>query len=113
MNSSEGRIPPHLSEEQLKELVLEAIDESADEDNPETFHALFGHLDRGLQTDDVLHGLEQEWLFDRPPCFNKFHWQWKYYIDTENVDGGRILIVIAVDTSDRSFEVITRWRQQP
>jgi hypothetical protein len=112
MNTSEGRIPPHLSEEQLKKLVLEAIDDSADENNPETFHALFGHLDRGLQTDDVLHGLEQEWQFDRPPCFNKFHWQWKYYIDTENVDGGRILIIIAVDTLDRSFEVITRWRQQ-
>jgi hypothetical protein len=112
MDTGEGRIPPHLSEEQLKKLVLEAIHDSADEDNPETFHALFGHLDRGLQTDDIIHGLEQEWQFDRPPCFNKFHWQWKYYIDTENVDGGQILIIIAVDTLDRSFEVITRWRQQ-
>lgn len=35
----------------------------------------------------------------------------KYYIDTENIDGARIPIIIAVDTADRSFEVITRWRQ--
>jgi len=110
MVDSEGTIPPPLSEEQLKKLILEAIDDAADIDNPETYHALFGHLDRGLQTDDVIHGLEEEWQFDRPPLFNRFHWQWKYYIDTENIDGVPILILIAVDTRDRSFEVITRWR---
>jgi hypothetical protein len=106
-----GTIPPALTEEQLKKLLLEAMDETADTYNPETFHARFDHLDRGLQMDDVIHGIGQEWQFERPPCFNKFHWQWKYYIDTENVDGGRILVIVAVDTVDRSFEVITRWRR--
>jgi len=109
MTAEEGKVPPHLSEEQLRKLVLEAIDDAADYENPETFHALFGHLDRGLNTDDVLHGLAEDWQFDRPPLFNNFHWQWKYYIDTENIDGEPILIIIAVDTRDRSFEVISRW----
>ena len=45
------------------------------------------------------------------PVFNKDEWQWKYYIATESVDGDDILIIIAVDTLNRSFEVITRWRK--
>lgn len=104
-----GKIPPSLTERQLRELLLEAIDETPDTANPETYHARFDHLDRGLQLNDVIHGLEQEWKFNRPPCFNKKFWQWKYYIDTENADGKPILVLVAVDTVDRSFEVLTRW----
>ncbi|HKW16458.1 MAG TPA: hypothetical protein VJO35_03015 [Terriglobales bacterium] len=111
MAEQSGKIPPPLSAAELRKLILEAIDETADIGNPETFHARFGHLERDLQIDDVIHGLEQLWSFDRPPVFNNFHWQWKYYVATENIDGDPILIVIAVDTLDRSFEVITRWRQ--
>jgi hypothetical protein len=106
-----GTIPPSLTEQQLKELLLHAIDNAADTDNPETFHALFGHLDRGLQTNDVIYGLEREWKFERPPVFNPKFWQWKYYIDTESVGGDAITITVAVDTLRREFEVITRWRQ--
>lgn len=111
MVAEQGTVPTPLSVAALRKLVLEAIDDAADTHNPETFHARFGHLDRELQIDDIIHGLEQRWSFDRPPAFNKSNWQWKYYIATENIDGEPILIVIAVDTLDRSFEVITRWRQ--
>lgn len=69
MVEKQGTIPPPLSAAALRKLVLEAIDESADTDNPETFHARFGHLDRDLQIDDVIHGLEHSWSFDRPPAF--------------------------------------------
>jgi hypothetical protein len=106
-----GTIPPSLTEQQLKGLLLDAIDNTADTDNPETFHALFGHLDRGLQTNDVIYGLEREWKFERPPIFNPKFWQWKYYIDTESVGGDAITVTVAVDTLRREFEVITRWRQ--
>jgi len=51
-------------------------------------------LDRGITTDDVLHGLAEDWQFDRPPVFSRFHWQWKYYIDTVDVDGVPILIIM-------------------
>jgi hypothetical protein len=79
--------------------------------NPETFHALFDHPERGLDTNDTIHGLERQWKFERPPLFNADEWQWKYYIDTENVAGDAITIIIAVDSLRREFEVITRWRQ--
>lgn len=78
MVQEEGRIPPSLTVAELRKLVLEAIDDRADIRNPETFHALFGHAERGLHTNDVIYGLEREWTFERPPIFNKDFWQWKY-----------------------------------
>jgi hypothetical protein len=111
MVQEQGTIPPSLTVAELKKLVREAIDESADYRSPETYHALFDHPERGLDSNDVIHGLEREWVFERPPVFNKSTWQWKYYIDTESVGGDAITIIIAVDTPGRSFEVITRWRQ--
>lgn len=108
--STTGYIPPHLTTDALKSLLLEALGNVPDSGRVETYHALFGHLERGLSTDDVIHGLEQEWAFDREPVFNPDEWQWKYYIATESIDGDEIVIVIAVDTANRSFEVVTRWK---
>src|SRR5690242_108493 len=107
-----GTIPDPLSENELKKHVLEAINHAPDAENPETFHALFDHLDRGLQTDDVIYGLERDWHFERKPKFNPDEWQWKYFIATESVDGDEITIIIAVDSLRREFEVITRWRNK-
>jgi hypothetical protein len=112
MIKDRGIRPSPLTEQQLRKLVSEAINEAADYSNPETFHARFGHVERGLQIDDVIHGLELRWKFERSPVFNTDSWQWKYYIDTKSVDGKPMTIIIAVDTLDKSFEVITRWRQR-
>ncbi|MGA8300928.1 MAG: hypothetical protein WB817_15710 [Terriglobales bacterium] len=106
-----GTKPPSLTEQELRKLILEAIDDAADPSSVETFHALYGHPDRGLDTNDVIHGLEYAWKFDRAPFFNTDFWQWKYYLDTQSVGGDPILIIIAVDTLNREFEVVTRWRQ--
>jgi len=108
--SIEGYIPSCLTEEGLRSLVRNALENRPESAN-ETFHARFGHLERGLSQDDVIHGLERNWKFDRKPVFNKDEWQWKYYLATESIDGDDLLIIIAVDTLNRSFEVLTRWRK--
>jgi hypothetical protein len=108
--STEGYIPRHLSEAELKKLLLEALDNAPESGSLETYHARFDHPERGLSVDDVIHGLEREWKFERKPEFNKDEWQWKYRIATESIDGDEIVIVIAVDTATRSFEVVTRWK---
>jgi hypothetical protein len=59
MVQEQSIIPPSLAADKLKELVLEAINDGSG--NPETYHALYGHMERGLQTNDVIHGLEREW----------------------------------------------------
>lgn len=108
--SSKGYIPSHLDEAGLKSLLLEALVNVPGLGTVETYHARFDHPERGLSVDDVIHGLERDWTFDRKPEFNQDEWQWKYYIATESIDGDEIVIVIAVDAANRSFEVVTRWK---
>jgi hypothetical protein len=107
--SSEGFIPEPLRADELKKLVLEALEKAPDDHNPETFHALFDHLERGLSTDDVIHALEGNWIVAKH-VFNRNEWQYKYEIDGHSIDGEPITIIIAVDTLQREFTVITRWR---
>lgn len=106
--SSQGYRPPALSSAELRKLVLDAIQEAPDK-NRESFHALFDHPERGLSADDVIHGLESDWVV-RQKKFNEDEWQWNYVIQTESIDGEPMEIVIAVDTCRREFVVITRWR---
>jgi len=109
--TSEGFTPNPLREEELRKLVLEALEKAPDDHNPETYHALFDHLERGLSTDDVIHALEGNWTIDRY-AFNKNEWQYKYEINGNSIDGEPISIIIAVDTRQREFTVITRWRDE-
>jgi len=111
MVQEQGSVPKSLTKQELKKLVVDAINATTYAETLETYHALYGHMDRGIETSDVIHGLESEWQFERQPQFNQDHWQWKYYIATETVDGDPIIIVIAVDTWRREFKTITRWPQ--
>jgi hypothetical protein len=85
---------------------VEAIDGSG---AAETFHALYGHLERGISTDDVIYGLKRDWTYERTPEFDTWFHQWKYRIRTETIDGDELTIIIAVNTVERKFEVVTRW----
>jgi hypothetical protein len=109
--SGSGTIPNPLRCPELKKLLMYALEDAPETRNPETFHARFDHLERGLQMDDVVFGIETEWKACRPLGFNKRHWQWKYEISTESADEVPLTIIVAVDTANRSFEVITRWTE--
>jgi hypothetical protein len=111
MVQEKGVKPRALTQQALRKLVLDAINAATYAEALETYHALYGHMDRGIETDDVIYGLESEWRFERQPQFNRDEWQWKYYIATETVDGVPITIVIAVDSWRREFVTITRWRE--
>src|SRR5262249_20811816 len=106
-----GFIPVPLSAAELRKLVLESLQKAPEGQNPETFHALFDHLERGLSTDDVIHALEGEWTIAGSK-FNEKEWQYKYEIDGFSIDEEPITIVIAVDTANREFSVVTRWRNK-
>jgi len=109
--SSSGTIPAALSCGALKKLMLEGLENVPTSGNFETFHARFDHLERGLQIDDVIYGIEAEWRACQPLRFNRKFWQWNYEISTENADGERLTLIVAVDTASRTFEVITRWEK--
>lgn len=105
-----GFKPPSLCEIELKSLLLEALDDAPGWKSQETFHARFDHLERGISLDDVIHGIKRDWSFERPPEFSDAEWQWKYRILTETVDEELLTLIIAVNTVDRTFEVVTKWK---
>jgi hypothetical protein len=105
-----GIVPNPLTEQELRKLILDAINATTYAETLETYHALYGHMDRDIETGDVIHGLQSAWQFERQPQFNRDHWQWKYFIAADNVDGKPITILIAVDSWRREFTVVTRWR---
>ena len=104
-----GYIPPSKSADELRKLILDAIQKTPDYNNLETYHALYEHPERGITSDDVIHALEGPWVLKRTVC-NRDEWQWKYKIDSESIDGEPITIIIAVDSERKEFTVITRWR---
>lgn len=110
MSNEGGFKPPSLSEIELKSLLLEALEDAPGWRSQETFHARFHHLERGISIDDVIHGIKRDWSFERPPEFNDMEWQWKYRISTETVDEDSLTLIIAVNTVDRTFEVVTKWK---
>jgi len=109
--STSGRVPSPLTPSELKALLTGALDNAPGESNPETFHARFDHLERGLQLDDVVYGIKADWKACRPLRFDERYWQWKYMISTQNADEEPLTIIVAVDTIGRCFEVITRWTE--
>jgi Domain of unknown function (DUF4258) len=109
MSTGAGYQPPSLSESELKSLLMEALEDAPGWKSQETFHARFHHLERGISVDDVIHAIQGDWVFERPPEFNASQWQWKYRIATRTIDEDPLTIIVAVDTANRTFEVVTRW----
>jgi hypothetical protein len=112
MLSTSGKRPNPLTQADLRKLVEEALLSSAytyEEAMIETIHAKFDHVERKLDVNDVLHGLRKVWQSSSTHKFNQYFWQWHYAIKTEDVEGLPLTIVIAVDTRNRTFEVVTRW----
>jgi hypothetical protein len=106
--SSEDRRPSPLSERALRQLIRTAIDKSY---YCESIHAENDHLERSIDANDVLHGLERDdWVIEgTPEWVGNPHNNWKYLIKTVDIEGNELHIVVAAIPSYRRFEVITRW----
>jgi len=74
-----------------------------------TLHSNLDHLDRKIDFNDVLHGLNGEWLSCKPDKFNSDAWQWKYRIATHDVEEREFTIVVALDTKHHKVTIVTRW----
>ena len=108
--TSSGKRPSPLSPAQVRKIVLEAIES---ESYKETTHASLDHPERLISINDVLHGLEQSWTACNPEEFSDWHWQWKYRIATTDLDDEALVVIVAIDTRNKSFEVITRFHDRP
>lgn len=106
MSTPAGKRPKPLEEKELRKLLSEAISSGG---YVETIHARFDHVDRHIDLNDVLHGLQlSNWTL-KAQKFDEEFWSWEYEIETETVEGEQLTAIVAVDPRNRSFEVLTRW----
>lgn len=110
MLSKVGQRPKPLPQGELRKLVEDALAADTYVGCFETIHARFDHPEREIDINDVLHGLESRWHGVGNPKFDTDYWQFKYPIQTYDVEQEPITVLIAVDALNRSFEVVTRWR---
>jgi hypothetical protein len=104
MSRASGR---PLSEKALRAFLKRALERFY---YRESFHAAHEHPERGISTDDVIHGLERDdWTFAKPPNYDPKHKNWEYLIRTVDLDGEELHVKIAVYPGGDGFEVITRW----
>ena len=74
-----------------------------------SLHSLFDHHERKIDFNDLLFGLKRQWEACKVDGFNEKEWQWKYEIQTEDIEGRPFFIVIGVDPKNKKFNVITRY----
>jgi hypothetical protein len=105
--SGKSSRPAPLGEKALREFLSLAIEQGY---YRESQHAEKDHPERNISVDDVVHGLEHpDWKFERKPVWDTEHQEWKYYIDTTNIEGDRLVVVLKIMPQYKRFEVITRW----
>jgi len=109
ITSSQGKRPDPLSDKDLRKLILEAIAKGPWTGYSESLHARFDHPERHIDINDVLHGLEKEWIGVKVGNFSAGYGQWHYEIATSDIEGEPLTIVVAADPRNRSFEIVTRW----
>lgn len=108
--TSSGKKPDPLKPEQVQEVILEALsDEGSYTEQPLSLHARFDHPERKIDFNDVLFGLKAKWAGCRVVGFDNDNWQWKYEIETEDIDGREFFIVLRLDPRNKKFHVITRY----
>lgn len=104
--TSKGTRPKPLSAAEVRKVVLEAINSYS---YVESSHARLDHPERMISLQDVIYGLERSWRSCQPAEFNEFEWQWKYRIRTTDLDDDDLTIIVAVDSRNSRFEVVTRF----
>jgi hypothetical protein len=105
--STRGKKPPPLGEKALRRFVWRVLSKGL---YRESFHAKYEHPERGITTDDVIHGLERDdWIIAKKPNWDDEHGNWEYLIRTTDLDGKELHVKIAVFPAAGRLKVITRW----
>lgn len=108
--TTQGNRPKPLNPAQVKEVILAALgNEGSYSEQPLSLHARFDHLERKIDFNDVLFGLKQNWRSCKTDGFDSDNWQWKYRIQTKDIEEREFTIVLRLDPLNKKFTVITRW----
>ena len=107
MSTPKDKPKPALDEGGLRHLINYAL---AHDYVDESDHSEFDHPERGISTDDVLHGLAQkDWKLIRQPNYDEEHRCWEYLIQTKDIEGDELEVKVAALPDYKRIIIITRW----
>lgn len=101
--------PKQLNRSEAKKVVSRALSDEGSYREMQTLHSAFDHLERQIDFNDVLFGLSREWDGFELDEFNEDEWQWKYKIATQDIEGRKFTVVLAIDPKYNKFTIVTRW----
>src|SRR5438105_298981 len=95
-----------LSEQGLRQFMSRAIAKGLYGETP---HSCNDHPERSISEDDVLWGLKnKDWKLQGHRLDGK-RGIWRYKVQTVDLDGDELILIVAVFPSDSRIKVITRW----
>jgi hypothetical protein len=107
--TSSGRRPKPLPPSAVKQIIDEALGDEGSYAEAMSMHSRFDHLERRIDFNDVLFGLNRPWEACKADGFDDENWQWKYKIITQDIDERVFTIVLRLDSRNKKFHVITRY----
>src|SRR5215470_3978088 len=107
--TSPGAKPAPLKPDEVQEVVLEALKDEGSYHEQFSVHSLFDYYERKIDLNDMLFGLKRPWEACKVDGFDEQEWQWKYEIQTQDIDGRAFFIVLRLDPKNKKFKVITRY----
>jgi hypothetical protein len=107
--TSQGKKPKSLEEAGVRKVVLAALSNAGYYIESFSLHTRFDHPERHLSIDDIINGLKINWRGCKVDEFNDDEWQWKYLVKTNDIEGFPLVIVVALDTNNNRFTVVTSF----
>jgi hypothetical protein len=98
--------PKPLSEPGLRQFIIRAVTKGLYGETP---HACDDHPERGICEDDVLSGLRRKDWKLLGSHLDGTRGIWRYKIQTVDLDGDELILIVAVFPADSRIKVVTRW----
>jgi hypothetical protein len=107
--TSQSKKPKPLDDKGVRKVISAALSNEGYYIEWFSLHTRFDHPERHLSIDDIINGLKINWRGCKVDEFNDDEWQWKYLVKTSDIEGFPLVIVVALDTKNNRFTVVTSF----
>ncbi len=96
--------PKPLSGVALRQYIVKALDKGWIR---ESYHSEIERASRNISHDDLLCGLEADWLLEEAR-YSEAHGSFSYTLKTVDIDGDELHVVVCPD-SNMTLKVVSKW----
>jgi len=106
VSASSGSRPQPLAGEALRQAVTRIVLYGTFR---ESAHSAFERSYRNVSHDDMLHMLEGTWTLAKKPSWDEKHYNWKYELVGQDIEGDELTLVVALNTEEQMITIITKY----